>query len=226
MDLSRFSLDGKKLKIIGWVFTVTGGVGAAFFPIGEGSIPGIVLELLGRISLPIFAFLLVEGFLCSGNLKRYVLSITITAIAAEPFFDYACTGKWLEFDAGQNPMLAFVLLLMELYLICAIGSATRGRAALNIIMVILSPFWGILFNIRYGGIVMLLGGVFFLLREKVLAQVIVATAVGAVPYGTPAIGSLVTALYNGERGKYPKYLFYGMYVAMWALLAVGKLLLK
>lgn len=221
MDVSRYSLDGKKLKMIGWIFTVLGALGITLF---RDSTAGTVLVFLGRIALPVFAFLLVEGFLNTDNLERYFLSLAVSAVAAEPFYDYACQGSWLDFSSatGQNPLFAFVPGLIEVFFLH--HAVTRGKTVPAVLMVIAAPLWGFVFNIHYGMILMALCGVFYLLHEKKTARSWVAAAVGAVPYLTPALGVLPTVLYNGERGKYPKYLFYALYPALWALLAVVRLL--
>lgn len=220
MDLSRYSLDGKKLKIIGWVFTVLGAVGLTFF---RDSVFGTVLIFLGQIALPIFAFLLVEGFMNTDNMERYFLSLAAAALLAEPFYDYACQGAWLDFSSatGQNPLFAFVLGLIEVFFLH--HAATRGKRVSAVLMVIAAPLWAFVFNIHYGMTLMLLCGVFYLLREKKTARNWTAAAVGVVPYLTPALGIFPTALYSGERGEYPKYLFYALYPALWALLAVTRL---
>ncbi len=220
MDFSRHFLDGRKLKIIGWVFTILGALGVTAC---RDTISGTVLVYLGRIALPIFAFLLVEGFMNTNNMERYFLSLAIAAVVAEPFYDYACQGMWLDFSSatGQNPLFAFVIGLIEVFFLH--HAVTHGKTVSAILMVIAAPLWGFVFNIHYGMTLMLLCGVFYILREKKTARIWTAAVAGAIPYLTPALGVLPTALYSGERGKYPKYLFYALYPAMWALLAVIRL---
>lgn len=220
MDFSRYSLDGRKLKIIGWMFTTLGALGIT---VCRGTIAGTVFVYLGRIALPIFAFLLVEGFMNTDNMERYFLSLVAAALLAEPFYDYACQGAWLDFSSatGQNPLFAFVTGLIEVFFLH--HAVTHGKTVSAVLMVIAAPLWGFVFNIHYGITLMLLCGVFYLFREKKTARCWTAAAVGAIPYITPALGVLPTALYSGERGKYPKYLFYALYPVLWALLAVIRL---
>lgn len=52
-----------------------------------------ICHILGRISFPIFCFLLVEGFLHTHSLKKYFFNLGLFAIISEPIYDLACTGN-------------------------------------------------------------------------------------------------------------------------------------
>ena len=67
-----------------------------------------ILRLIGRVSFPIFCFLLVEGFFHTHNLKKYILNLGIFALISEPVYDLACAGTL--FSLGQQNVL-FTLLL-------------------------------------------------------------------------------------------------------------------
>ena len=57
----------------------------------------ILMRLIGRVSFPIFAFLIVNGYFHTSNKSNYLLRLTVFALISEPFFDFANTGMWLEF---------------------------------------------------------------------------------------------------------------------------------
>ncbi len=48
---------------------------------------GSLLQLLGGLAVPIFAFLLVEGFLNTSSYKKYLLSLTVFALVSEVPYD-------------------------------------------------------------------------------------------------------------------------------------------
>ncbi|MCR5154242.1 MAG: conjugal transfer protein TraX [Lachnospiraceae bacterium] len=74
-----------------------------------------VFHIIGRLAFPIMVFLLVEGFIHTKNIKRYVLLILITAFVTEVIYDYGNAGK---FDAAQqNPLF---ILFVGLVLLCGI----------------------------------------------------------------------------------------------------------
>ena len=75
------------------------------------------LHYVGRVAYPIFAFMLVEGFRHTGNIKKYLLRILVFAFISEVPFDLMCGGTWL-FPTQQNVLFTFLfsmllMLLME-----------------------------------------------------------------------------------------------------------------
>lgn len=71
----------------------------------------IWLHYIGRIAYPIFAFMLVEGFRHTGNLKKYLLRLLIFALISEIPFDLMCGGTWL-FPTQQNVMFTFIISML------------------------------------------------------------------------------------------------------------------
>ena len=96
-----------------------------------GGAPGAILSYLGYISLPIFGFLLVEGFRNTGDFRRYAITMVITAVVTEPFYDYACNGVWLDLAEanGQNILFALVLGLVQLHFLQAMGTCRPPGSA-------------------------------------------------------------------------------------------------
>ena len=65
--LSGGGLSGNALKIIAAVAMLIDHVGIMFFPTVA------IYRIIGRLSFPIFAFMIVEGYFHTKNLKKYVL---------------------------------------------------------------------------------------------------------------------------------------------------------
>lgn len=68
------------------------------------------LTCIGRISFPIFAFLLVEGYFHTGSLKKYVCRLLLFAILSEIPFNLAM-GSSLFFPLHQNVLWSFLISL-------------------------------------------------------------------------------------------------------------------
>ncbi len=68
------------------------------------------LTCIGRMAYPIFAFLLVEGYFHTSNLKRYALRLFIFALVSEIPFDLAM-GSSLFYPVHQNIMWSLLLSL-------------------------------------------------------------------------------------------------------------------
>ena len=81
-------LNGTVLKIIAALFMVIDHAGYMFFP------KVIWIRKVGRISFPIFAFFIAEGFFYSKDRRRYLLRMLLFAVISELPFDLAFFGKW------------------------------------------------------------------------------------------------------------------------------------
>ena len=68
------------------------------------------LTCIGRIAFPIFAFMIVEGYFHTGNLKKYVGRIFLFAILSEIPFNLAM-GSRLFYPVHQNVLWSFLISL-------------------------------------------------------------------------------------------------------------------
>lgn len=77
----------------------------------------LVLRSIGRLSLPIFAFLLVEGFRYTRNRKKYALRLAVGAILSEIPYNLVVSGSpvWRSQQSIMLTLLLgfFALLAME-----------------------------------------------------------------------------------------------------------------
>ncbi len=130
----------------------------------------IWLHYLGRIAYPIFAFMLVEGFRRTGNLKKYFLRMVVFALISEIPFDLMCGGTWF-FPTQQNVMFTF-LSSMLLMLLMEQPKKIKNTVLKNMVFVITALFalllgflLGTVTMVDYfgGGIVMVL--CFYLFQE-------------------------------------------------------------
>lgn len=205
--------------------TLFGAVGITFFS-GEGQETiRLVLEFISYPAIAIFAFLLVQGYEHTDDRRKYTLQLALSAVAAEPFYDYACIGKWLDYNAANGQNFLFALLMCQLILVF-LKTAERSEKFKGFMIVSLFlaiPFWAMLSNIRFSGIAMILAAVFYLLRKNPKAMLITTLVVGTVLKVTGGLSALLIHRYNGEQGNYSKYLFYALYPVMWVVLALIKL---
>ena len=66
------------------------------------------LTCIGRISFPIFAFLIVEGYFHTSNLKKYVKRLLLFAVLSEIPFNLAM-GSSVFFPIHQNVLWSFLI---------------------------------------------------------------------------------------------------------------------
>lgn len=120
LKLKKISLNGNQLKIIAIVTMLIDHVGYYF----QESMPNniyIILRIIGRIAMPLFAFLLVQGFFHTKNIKKYiwrmfsVAVITQIAIFIVSLFDK--DPYTLSINTQLNILFSYALSLVTLWLI-------------------------------------------------------------------------------------------------------------
>lgn len=72
------------------------------------------LTCIGRISFPIFAFLIVEGYFHTKNFRKYLLRIFVFAVISEIPFNLAI-GSRLFYPVHQNVLWSFLISLLLIH---------------------------------------------------------------------------------------------------------------
>ena len=194
------------------------------------------MTLIGRMAFPIFAFLIVEGFFHTSDLKKYMKRLFIFGLISEIPFNLIYTGS-IIFPFHQNVMFT---LLLGLLIINEIDKIRNNKEIKKKIIAILKIFLFLLISIigfvDYGVTGVLTIVVFYLFRGFKLAwigQLISLILLYIVffegqsvilnifnheyflPLQSIGVLSLIFIwLYNGEKGKNNKlikYLFYSFY---------------
>lgn len=158
--MKRIETTSASLHIMAMAFMLCDHLWATIVPGNEW------LTCVGRLAFPIFAFLLVEGYFHTRNLKKYVLRLLIFAIISEIPFNLAVSGS-LVYPFHQNVLWTF---LMSLGLIHWNEKMKQKSAAVRIMVAILSALLGCIAGLitftdyLHGGILMVLAFYFF--RER------------------------------------------------------------
>lgn len=180
----------------------------------------LILQAVETVAVPIFVFLLAEGFSHTSNWKKYMLRVAVMAVLTEIPYDIAMSGKILEFGA-QNPVMGLVLCMFLLYLYRRFA----GKKLICVIMTLAGLLWGTMLKIDHSVPMMLMLCIIYLFRNKRMFMGFSGVAMAAVCmvvspfYLAAAMGFLAIHFYNGEPGegnRVVNYLFYPV-----ALLAIG-----
>lgn len=170
-----------------------------------------VLQLIGSLAIPVFPFLLVEGFAHTSSFRRYLLAILACAVVSEVPYDLAMYGRVWSLE-GQNAMFTCAVCLLTLYGLREFAGR-RGALAwlMRLVVVLAALLWVGLLRCAFGLVSVLLAAAFYLLRERKGAAVLVGCALSAVYIVAPLSGIALWS-YSGERGSIRrKYLFYALY---------------
>ena len=190
-----------------------------------------VLRGVGRIAFPIYCFLLVEGYLHTRDVRKYLLRLLAFGLVSELPFDRAFTGTWLDLY-HQNVYFTLALGLLAVFLwdhltqgdflACAWwrkGAALLSAAAL--------AYAAELCHTDYGWIGVAVIAAMYVFRKRGWLRFI---ASGAALLASNVLEAasfpdfLLFRFYNGTRGRQPKYFFYVFYPAHLALLALLRFL--
>ena len=125
------------------------------------------LTCIGRISFPIFAFLLVEGYFHTRNLKKYVVRLMLFAIISEIPFNLAMGSRWF-FPIHQNVLWSFLISLGLIHWNerAKATQKTWRRILVGIITVLLGYILGLLTMVDYYHTGILTVLVFYFFRQR------------------------------------------------------------
>ena len=104
----KIGLNSFWLKMIAITTMLIDHVGAVLLP----QYP--ILRIIGRIAFPIFCFLLVEGFMHTHDVIRYMTRIGLFALISEIPFDLLFYGRILD-GTHQNVFFTLFIGLVMLY---------------------------------------------------------------------------------------------------------------
>ena len=213
-------LSGSTLKLIACVsmladhlaklcFSRSGWANVVWFSVAGKSISLLQLMLMfGRLAFPLFAFLLVEGFLHTGNKRKYGLNLLALALISEIPFNLLF-GHSLLFPK-QNVM--FTLLLGYMAMCSLEHFRERPIISLAILLSLFLISRYLQADYRTAGFVFILL-LYGLRREKAIQCV--AAPILLEMKTMVFLSLLLTCMYNGKRGfiKTPflKYFFYAFY---------------
>ena len=220
-------LSGSALKMIALITMIIDHIGAAILEMGviEGYNTGVlnisyetalywwnvdsVLRAIGRISFPIYCFLITEGFVHTRNPGKYALRLGMFALLSEIPFDLAFFHSWCD-PAHQN---VFFTLLLGLLAIMAIDYYEKRMSSrwVGLTAAFCFVMLGDVLHTDYGAF-----GVFFIVVLYAFRNCgWIRTLIGCllVAWETTApLAFVPIQMYNGERGRLRlKYFFYAIY---------------
>ena len=187
-----------------------------------------ILNVVGRIAFPIFAFTLSEGYVHTRSLKKYLLRLFIFAVSIQMpsiLFGY------------DYPMNIFFTLFLGLLSIC-IFNLKKMNVILKIILIGFILFFSQKFKLDYGiyGILVIINfNIFRNNKFKILMNFLVLNIYNVIfpkVFDLPdtQLFSLISLvfifMYNGEKGRSMKYFFYLFYPIHFFILEVIKFILE
>ena len=157
----KMDLSAAALHILAMAFMLMDHLWATLLPAQEW------LTCVGRIAFPIFAFMAVEGYFHTHNLKKYLLRMLIFAVISEVPFDLMYGGTWF-YPVHQNVIWTLMMGLAGIHLMETVRKkkSTFVYILVSAIVVILGGLLGTLSMVDYYGIGVLTVFIFYFFRGR------------------------------------------------------------
>lgn len=166
-----------------------------------------LMRSVGRIAFPIFAFLIVEGFIHTRNRRRYGWSLFIWALISE--IPWALIHHGFRFTS-HNVMFT---LFWGFLALCAIERWRDDRRKIGLILVAMLVV-AFLFHADYNGSGFAFIVLLYTMRRHLVMQVLAGCCMLPMKW-MPGLAFIPISMYNGRRGfihgSFAKYLFYAFY---------------
>ena len=197
------------------------------------------LRAVGRLSFPIFAFLLTEGYVHTKSFNKYFLRLFVLALFSEVIYDYVFFDSFIYLGAN-NIFFTLALGLLSLFLLdkskCLIKKYFKDKIDLFIILpitylliLVIMGLMGEFLNFSYGMLGILVISFFYLFKDN-FALVVISVSLSTLILGEPmqyfSLFSLILIyFYNQKLGKSCKLFFYLFYPLHILVLGVMKMLI-
>lgn len=179
-----------------------------------------VMRAIGRISFPIFLFLLSVGYMHTGSIRRYIARVFLCACVSEIPYQLVFSGE-LSFFSTHNTLFTYAAVLLMLVFF----DRMKGRfaAALKCGVVLIFTVAGIALDLDYADIAFVLAALMRIFAGKKLytaISVICLNLFSGVPNMFAGFAAIPIALYDGGKGgRLPRFFFYVFYPAHLAVIA-------
>ncbi len=165
----------------------------------------IVMEALESCAVPIFALLLVEGFLKTTDFKRLLGGIALVALVSEIPYNLAFSGQVLDLSS-RNPAFGLVVALVLLWFFRYFDQKGGKTALMKTVITVAAVLWCGMLGVQHGTFMVLMVVVWLLIRNKPYKILIGALAAAAgclisLYYVAAPIGVLSIHFYNGQEGE-------------------------
>lgn len=200
----------------------------AMYSVENGVLLDAIGRGIGRTAMPIFCFLLVEGYCHTRSRGHYLLRLSIFAVLSQGPFWMMDGGipESLPADMNLNVMVTLAYGLLAVWILDAVllrywqqgereasqlawrvPVAAAGIAGIGYLAEVLTPC-----DYGAGGVALIL--LFYVFRAQrltglLLGYIEMSVYNAAEVFAVPAV--VLCWLYNGERGRQRKYLFYLFY---------------
>lgn len=200
-------MNSTTLKIIACITMLIDHIGVVFFP------KIYIFRLIGRISFPIFAFMIAEGFFHTKNVKKYLIRLGVFALLSEIPYDLAFSGKLIDLNS-QNIFFTLTIALAGISLYDKYRYIDINKANVSVFILSLVAFI-CKTDYDFFGVLIIFG--FYLYRGNFIkiSLNLLFYSLLMCRFNFLQLADLLSLIfiynYNNQKGYNLKLLFYGFY---------------
>lgn len=198
-----------------------------------------LLRAVGRLSFPIFAFLLTEGYVHTKSFGKYFFRLLVLALISEVIYDYVFYGSFIYLEAN-NIFFTLALGLLTLWLLDKSRTLVKKYFKEKIDLTIILPITYLLIivvmgliaeflNFSYGMLGILVISFFYLFKKNFPLTVLSVSLSTLILGDTMQYFSLLSLIliyfYNKKLGKKCNVFFYLYYPLHILVLGVIRMLI-
>lgn len=185
----------------------------------------MICEIVSWCAIPIYAWLLFDGYRHTHNRWLYLLQLLVLALACEVPYDKVTSGKYVDMNS-QNPVFGLLIALIVMASFDWVKRRyERGmQYVLMVMLAIVGLLWNLMLHIglrqgvmNVGAITLAFVLVFYLMNRHENTMMITAGLMGAVSFIAPAVGVAFLHYRRDELGyrhAWAKWVFYVLYPLM------------
>lgn len=185
----------------------------------------MICEIVSWCAIPIYAWLLFDGYRHTHSRWMYLLQLLVLAIVCEVPYDKVTSGKYVDLNS-QNPVFGLLIALIVIAAFDWIKRRYEGamQYVLMVVLAIIGLLWNLMLHIglrqgvmNVGTITLAFVLIFYLMNKRENTMMITAGLMGAVSFIAPAVGVAFLHYRRDELGykhAWTKWVFYALYPLM------------
>ena len=176
----------------------------------------ILCGILETCAVPLFAFLMVEGFLRTSGFEKYLLRVLAAAAITELPYNLAMGGTLLD-TTSRNPVFGMAISLVMLFFWGRYSEKSLKNTLMKLLIFVAAFLWCLMLHIDQGICIVVFVTSLWVVREKSNFRALTAFA-GAmictifdVFYIGACLSCIMLHRYNEERGDQNRIVNYAFY---------------
>ena len=187
-----------------------------------------ILRMVGRFSMPLYAFLLAEGFYHTSDIKKYLFRVLLFAFITEIPYDLFLYGKVFSMQ-GSNILFTFAIAISVLFACreCDIRGSRFVILKIFIVIFGMAAAYLLKTDYSYRGVALVVIIYYTRFNEylRVTASSLVLLLSGKIEALAAPFAFVILHFYNGKKGRINKWVVYVIYPAQFLVFyMIGRLI--